>query len=251
MLSIEIIPLLRDNYSYFIYDTMSGVTGIIDPASAEPILGFLGDKSLDFILNTHHHWDHTDGNLEIKNKKQAKIIGAEVDQHRIPGIDVCVKDSFYFGNCEVKILHLPGHTSGHIGFFFINDKVLFCGDVLFFCGCGRVFEGTIQEMYNSIQILKSLPDETKIFCGHEYTESNIRFALSIEPNNTNLQRVYKEVKLLRIRSRPTVPSTISQERLINPFFRTSSDEIKRNIGFCSKNSDLEVFTKIRKLKDKF
>lgn len=248
MLSVHVIPMLKDNYAYFITDNVT--SGVIDPSEPNTILEFLKNKKLDYILNTHHHWDHIGGNIDIKHKKHAKIIGAEIDQHRIPGIDTCVHNHFKFGDHTVNVLPVPGHTVGHIAFFFPQDKILFCGDTLFITGCGRVFEGTMQQMYNSLQLLKQLPDETKIYCGHEYTAYNIRFALKLEPNNEYLQNLYKKVRTLRKNLQPTVPSTILQEKLTNPFFRTDSLEIKKTLNMID-NTNLEVFEKIRTLKDYF
>ncbi|MBQ4875328.1 MAG: hydroxyacylglutathione hydrolase [Rickettsiaceae bacterium H1] len=250
MLSVKTIPILQDNYSYFICDNSTGITGIIDPPCAAPILKRINSKKLNYILNTHHHWDHTGGNLEVKKTKQAQVIGAAIDKDRIPGIDICVEKQFKFGNCTVDVLHVPGHTLGHIAFFFKEEKILFCGDTLFIAGCGRVFEGTMEQMYNSLQLLKNLPQKTKIYCGHEYTAYNIRFALSIEPNNLDLQNAYRTIKTLRKDKKPTIPSTIAQEKLINPFLRTNSEEIRSNINMIN-HRDLEVFTKIRHLKNGF
>ena len=250
MLSVEIIPVLRDNYSYFIRDKKTKVSGIVDPASAEPILRFLGDKKLDYILNTHHHWDHTNGNIEIKKNKRAQIIGAIADKHRIPGIDIPVENQFKFGNYTVEVLLIPGHTFGHIAFFFREDKILFCGDTLFIGGCGKIFEGTIKQMYESLKLIKQLPDETIIYCGHEYTRYNLRFALSLEASNPELKKAYKNAKILHQKSEPTVPSSIAQEKLINPFFRLDSKEIRDKLNMKNK-TNLEVFKKIRSLKDFF
>lgn len=250
MLSVNIIPLLRDNYSYLVIDLNSGITAVIDPGSTDPILQYIGEKKLDYILNTHHHWDHTDGNLSIKDHKQAKIIGSELDKDRIPGIDIYTNDQFKLGASTVDVLNTPGHTWGHISFFFRKDKILFCGDTLFSAGCGRIFEGTIEQMYDSLQLLKKLPNNTKIYCGHEYTAYNLRFALSIEPQNICLQSTYKVTKQLRKQYLPTMPSTIAHEKRINPFFRTESEEIRKNINMLD-NTNLEVFTKLRLLKNSF
>ena len=165
MLLIDIIPLLRDNYAYLICDNSTGTTGIIDPSTAGPILKYLGNKKLDYILNTHHHWDHTDGNSDLKKSTKAKIIAPEMEKWLIPDIDIAITGNFKFGNCTVEVIHVPGHTLGHIAFFFREDKALFCGDTLFIGGCGRVFEGTIDQMYNNMQTLKKLPMKQESIVG--------------------------------------------------------------------------------------
>ncbi len=248
MLTVQVIPTLNDNFSYLICDKSTGTTGVIDPGDAKPILDNLHGKKLDYILNTHHHWDHTDGNLELKHTTNAKIIASKRDKSRIPGIDIHADQNIRFGNCNVDILHIPGHTLGHIALFFREDKVLFTGDTLFVAGCGRVFEGSMEQMYYSLQLLKNLPKETQIYCGHEYTAYNLRFALSIEPNNNELKQYYKTIKAQYKSHQPTVPSTIKQEKNINPFFRTSSAEIKSHLKMESA-SELAIFTKLRELKD--
>ncbi len=250
MLLVEVIPILRDNYAYFICDQRTGTTAVIDPGLAIPIMKHLNNRKLDYILNTHHHWDHTDGNLDLKKYTRAQLISPEQESFLIQGADLAVSGYFKFGECTVDVLHVPGHTLGHVAFFFREDKILFSGDTLFIAGCGRVFEGTIEQMYNNMLLLKNLPPETKVYCGHEYTAYNVRFALSIEPQNKALQDFYKKIKTLRLQGNPTVPSTIADEKLINPFFRLDSQEIREQINMQNA-SDLQVFAKIRSLKDAF
>ncbi|GFZ80352.1 hydroxyacylglutathione hydrolase [Rickettsiales bacterium] len=250
MLEITIIPALKDNYMYLLHDTKTNTYGIVDPAEAKAALKFIG--KLDYILNTHHHWDHTGGNLEIKHRTGAKVIGSAADRKRIPGIDIGVTDGFTFGDIKVEVIAIPGHTSGHIAFYFKEDKVLFTGDTLFCVGCGRIFEGTYEQMYDSLQKLAKIPEETLVYCGHEYTKKNIEFALKIEPNNQELQMLDAKSKDVAC----TMPSTIKQERLTNPFLRTHSTEIRESLGIKRNmegkaRSDLDIFINLRQLKDQF
>ena len=173
-MKVEIIPCLKDNYSYIIIDEKNKKTCVVDPSESDPIINFLlkNNLKLDYILNTHHHLDHVGGNLDLKQKYNAKILGFEEDKDRIPGIDILLKknQNFSIGNFEFKVLFVPGHTSGHIAFYFEKENVVFTGDTLFSLGCGRVFEGTNIEMFESLKLLKNLPSKTNIYCGHEYTK---------------------------------------------------------------------------------
>ena len=254
MLTIMQIPVLTDNYIYLIHDPASGETAVVDPALAQPVLDVLEKKGwrLTYILNTHHHWDHVGGNLELKQKTGCKIIAAQSDQDRIPGIDIGVNedDVISLGSHMARIISTPGHTSGHIVYHFAEDCVLFCGDTLFVMGCGRLFEGTPEQMWNSLLKLKALPPSTRIYCTHEYTQTNGRFALSVEPDNTQLQKKMIEVQRLRAENKPTVPSTIEQERATNPFFRSDSINIQKTLGLEGQ-SPVRVFTELRKRKDSF
>ena len=172
-MEITTIPCLTDNYAYIINDYNSKTTGVIDPSEASPIITFLKKQKLklDYILNTHHHFDHIGGNIELKKKYNAQVVGFEGDKHRIPGIDIALKnnENWNFGNSTIKVFHIPGHTLGHICFFFEKEKIAFTGDTLFSLGCGRIFEGNHKQMLDSLNKIKSLPKETKIYCGHEYT----------------------------------------------------------------------------------
>ena len=191
-MKIEIIPCLKDNYSYVIIDEKKNIACVVDPSESDPIIKFL-DKNkvnLKFILNTHHHYDHVGGNKRLKEKYNASVVGFKGDKERIPEIDILVDDQeiWKYKNFEAKIIHIPGHTSGHICFYFYNHKLAFTGDTLFSLGCGRIFEGTHKQMYESLKKIKSLPLETKIFCGHEYTLNNSKFCLSHDKNNKNLKK---------------------------------------------------------------
>ena len=175
---MKVIPIqcLTDNYAYIISNNNSKIVGVVDPSEAPPITAFLKKKNLklNYILNTHHHFDHIGGNLELKKIYNANIVGFAGDKHRIPGIDTSLEDNekWFFGNSSVKIFHIPGHTLGHICFFFENEKIAFTGDTLFSLGCGRIFEGDHKQMLQSINKIKKLPKNTNIYCGHEYTYKN-------------------------------------------------------------------------------
>ena len=254
MLTILQIPALIDNYIYLLHDSVSKETAAVDPALAAPVLDVL-DKNgwrLTTILNTHHHWDHVGGNLELKQKTGCKIIAAGSDSDRIPGIDSGVSDGdvISLGRHQARVIATPGHTSGHIVYYFAEDGALFCGDTLFVMGCGRLFEGTSEQMYGSLQKLQVLPLATRIYCAHEYTQTNGRFALSIEPDNVQLQQKMLEVQRLRAENKPTVPSTIAEEIATNPFFRTNSVSLQKTLGLAHQSS-VQVFTELRKRKDTF
>ncbi|MCE3233310.1 MAG: metallo-beta-lactamase family protein [Rickettsiaceae bacterium] len=232
------LPVLKDNYVYIL--TGGRKVCVIDPSIAAPVLQHLMDNNLklDYIINTHHHWDHTDGNAEIKAATGCKVIGYKGDAHRIPGIDIEVEDGQEIEICGeiAKVMFIPGHTLGHVAYYFEKPGIVFCGDTLFSLGCGRLFEGTAKQMHNSLQKLVMLPKDTKVYCAHEYTESNAKFALSIEPDNQALLQRVAEVKALRQQSESTVPSTIALELATNPFLRVNN---------------LEKFAKLRKAKDIF
>ncbi len=254
MLEITQLPVLNDNYIYLIHDPDSGETAVVDPALANPVLDELANKNwhLTYIFNTHHHWDHVGGNLELKQKTGCQIIASKSDKNRIPGIDLTVQenDRIMLGNHLVVIFETPGHTSGHIVYFFPEDKLLFCGDTLFVMGCGRLFEGTPEQMWQSLEKLKKLPDSTKIYCTHEYTQTNARFALTIEPENQALIAKAHQVDELRAQDLPTVPSTIAEELLTNPFLRTDSPDLQSTINMQGA-SLVEIFAEIRRRKDSF
>ncbi len=250
---IEIIPCLSDNYSYLIYEKKSNTVSIVDPAEFEACDKVINKyKKLDFILNTHHHADHVGANLELKKKYNSKILGSKSDKDRIPGINILLKENQKqkIGNLEFEVIFIPGHTKGHIAFFFRKEKVAFTGDTLFSLGCGRIFEGTHDEMLNSLNKIKNLPPDTKIYCGHEYTKSNLNFCLAYDPNNTFLKE--REIDVLKkLKSnQPTVPSTLGQEIKTNIFLRCNDPEIKYTLGL-NDSSEVDVFSKLRDLKDTF
>ena len=189
---IEIIPCLQDNYSYLIIDDANNSACVIDPSESQPIINFLEKKiiKLKYILNTHHHYDHVGGNKELKKKYGSVVVGFKGDSERIPGIDILLEDNQIWKaeNFEAKIMHIPGHTSGHICFHFFKEKLVFTGDTLFSLGCGRIFEGSYEEMFESLKKIKVLPKETKIYCGHEYTLNNAKFCKEYDSENKDLQK---------------------------------------------------------------
>lgn len=254
MLEIHQIPVLSDNYIYLIHDSESEETAVVDPAQADPVLKVLQEKGwrLTQILNTHHHWDHVEGNLELKQKTGCVITGSESDQRRIPGIDQPLREgeSIYLGSHQAQVIEVSGHTLGHIAFWFQADEVLFCGDTLFALGCGRLFEGSPEQMWDSLSKLRALPVTTQIYCAHEYTQVNAGFALTIEPNNVALQKRVEQVKQLRADHRPTVPFVLADELATNPFLRVDQPDVKYELGLESATA-VEVFTEIRRRKDCF
>ena len=255
VLEIEQIPVLTDNYVYLVHDLESGATAVIDPAVAPPVLERLAAKgwTLTHILNTHHHNDHVGGNLALKQVTGARIVGHRKDSARIPGIDIEVGDgdSFLLGAAAAMVIEVPGHTIGHIAFWFPASHALFCGDTLFALGCGRLFEGTGEQMWSSLKKFRPLPDETLIYCAHEYTEANARFARTVERHNQDLLDRIAEIKDLRQHHKPTVPSTLGAERKTNPFLRADVGSVKAGVGLPPEADPALVFTEIRRRKDVF
>ena len=253
-MKIKIISCLNDNYSYLIHDDHSKKTAIIDPSEFAPCDKAISEsyKKLDFILNTHHHYDHVGGNEELKKKYNAKVLGFENDKDRIPEIDRVLKDNqeFKIGTLNFSTIFIPGHTKGHIAFYFKKEKVVFTGDTLFSLGCGRVFEGTYEQMFQSLNKLKNLPGDTKIYCGHEYTYKNLEFCLKFNPNNNFLKKKKNAVELTLKNKKPTIPSTIEEEIKTNIFFKLNDPDVKKAINL-ENSSDIEIFTKLRDLKDNF
>ena len=255
-MTIEVFqfPCLQDNYGYLVHDRATNLTATIDTPDVGAIRSALDEKDwvLTHIFNTHHHWDHIGGNLELKDLTGCTIIGSSIDEDRIPGIDVRVKDDeeISFGDHKVMIQETPGHTIGHIVYHFIDQKISFVGDTIFSLGCGRLFEGSAEQMWNSLQKIMQWPDETLIYCAHEYTQDNARFALSVEPENTDLKQRNLEIENLRKEGRPTIPTTVGMEKKTNPFLRPDSLEIRTQLDMLEKQ-DKEVFARIRSLKDNF
>ncbi|KAI8567037.1 hypothetical protein RHMOL_Rhmol02G0090200 [Rhododendron molle] len=334
-LQIEVIPCLSDNYAYLLHDVDTGTVGVVDPSEAVPVMDALSRKNgnLTYILNTHHHYDHTGGNRELKEMYGAKVIGSGIDKDRIPGIDIVLKDGdkWMFAGHEVIVIETPGHTRGHISFYFPGSRAIFTGDTLFSLSCGKLFEGTPEEelafinsgarygerscsaepfplgmlmdlfeflsfnilfciptltnesslstmkaqdwgtenvqdirnlpngsdllsdllMLASLKKITSLPDNTNIYCGHEYTLSNSKFALSIEPRNEELKSYAAQVAHLRKKGLPTIPTTLKREKLCNPFLRTSSAEIRQSLNIPATADDAEALGIIRRAKDSF
>ncbi|PDH21343.1 MAG: hydroxyacylglutathione hydrolase [Pelagibacterales bacterium MED-G42] len=237
---VEIISCLQDNYSYLIIDDKNNIACVVDPSEAKPIIEFVKKNkiNLKYILNTHHHYDHIGGNKELKELYNVTVVGYKNDAHRIPEIDILVEDNQIWKalNFEAKVFHIPGHTSGHICFYFFNENFIFTGDTLFSLGCGRIFEGTYQEMFESLNKIKNLPENTNIYCGHEYTLQNSKFCIKHDPNNIRLKNKIVEIKKKIKKNIPTVPSILK-------------DEIDCNIFLKAK--DLDTFSKLRDLKDNF
>ena len=253
-MKINIIPCLSDNYAYIINDEKTNTVGVVDPSESLPIINFLKKENLkpNYILNTHHHYDHIGGNIELKKMYNVKIVGFINDRHRIPGIDIMLKDNekWVFGNSRVNVMHIPGHTLGHICFYFEKEKIIFTGDTLFSLGCGRIFEGTHKQMLKSLEKIKNLPKETKIYCGHEYTYKNAEFCMKYDKDNVSLQKKFKKVKKLRSQNLPTIPTNIEEELKSNIFLRCDQNDLKIKLNMKNQE-DFKVFRKVRDLKDAF
>ena len=239
-MKVKIIKCLEDNYSYLIIDEKTNNSCVVDPSEHEPIINFVEyyNIKLKFILNTHHHYDHVGGNKELKKMYGAKVVGFKNDKQRIPDIDILLEDNqiWKYENFESKIMHIPGHTTGHICFYFPKNKIVFTGDTLFSLGCGRIFEGTYEQMYESLNKLKKLPKDTKIYCGHEYTINNSNFCKTYDKNNSYLLKMIEKINIKLKNGEPSIPSTLKDELNCNIFLRAK---------------DIASFSKLRDLKDNF
>lgn len=251
-LTVELVPCLKDNYAYIVSDAGQGVWAVVDPSEPDPVIRALGDRKLTHILNTHHHPDHTGGNLALKARYGAEVVGPAKDAERIPGIDAGVEEDkrWKLGGHEAQILEIPAHTKAHIAFHFPADGIVFTGDTLFAMGCGRLFEGTPDMMWASLSKLMTLPDTTRIYCGHEYTLTNGRFAQTVEPNNAELKSRMRYVESQRAQVKPTIPTVMGLEKRTNPFLRPNSPDIRKTLGL-EKASDVQVFAEIRRRKDAY
>ena len=250
---IKLFACLKDNYGVLIHDPASGATAAIDAPEAAPVEAALkatGWKLTD-ILVTHHHADHTGGIAELKKKYNCRVVAPKAEAAKIPAVDETVSegDTVSVGKLAANIIETPGHTAGHITYWFHGDKLAFVGDTLFSIGCGRVIEGTPEMMWQSLLKLRALPDDTRIYCGHEYTKANIRFAKTIEPGNSALNAREAEVEKLLAAHKPTIPSTIGEEKKANPFLRADVPEVAKSVGLASSPA-WKVFAEIRERKNR-
>lgn len=253
-LQIETIPCLSDNYAFLAHDPATGQTAAVDVPEAGPILKTLADKgwTLSHVLLTHHHYDHVEGLGELLSAAPAAVIGAAADAHRLPPLDVAVSegDTIVIGSQTGRVLDVSGHTVGHIAFHFPDSSAVFTADSLMALGCGRVFEGTPPQMWASLSKLAALPPETIVYSGHEYTENNAKFALTVDPDNPALISRAEAISAARSKLQPTVPSTLSDELATNPFLRATDPAIQENLGMTGADP-AAVFAEIRARKDRF
>ncbi len=251
---VHLIPALKDNYIAVVRNEATNSTIVVDPSDPEPILSFLRKHKwrADLVLNTHHHWDHVGGNHDLKKEFGCPVVASEIDGKKIVDLTRTITDNetIPFGNETFRAIYIPGHTLGHTAFYFEQSGIVFTGDTLFSLGCGRLFEGTPTQMWSSLQRLSHLPSETKIYCGHEYTLSNSRFALAIDPDNIALKQRTHEAEDQRKLDQPTLPTTIGLEKQTNPFLRADEASIRRNLQMPDAPA-VEIFAKLRSLKDNF
>ena len=249
-MNIKIISCLNDNYSYLIHEEKTNTVAIVDPSEFEPCDEVIKNKykKLDYILNTHHHYDHVGGNEKLKKKYGSTVLGFEGDKERIPLIDKSLNDNqnFKIGNLSFLVIFVPGHTNGHVAFYSRSKKIIFTGDALFSLGCGRVFEGTNEQMFNSLNEFKKLPPDTKVYCGHEYTKKNLNFCLAYDQYNKDLQKKGDWINS----NTATMPSSIGEELKTNIFLRCNEPSIKNTLNL-NNSSEQEIFVKLRDLKDNF
>jgi len=253
-MDILILPALKDNYVYVVRDPASDAVAVIDPAEAGPVIRDIEKRGwrITAVFNTHHHDDHIAGDLQIKTRYRCPVIGPGNDRARMPEIDIGVGDGdhYQFGSETVEVIGTPGHTRSHLAFHFPKAGAVFCGDTLFSLGCGRLFEGSALEMWTSLVRLRALPSQTKVCCAHEYTLSNARFALSVEPGNAALAARADQARHQRDQDLPTVPTTIAEERATNPFLRADRPEIQAALHMTGA-APADVFAELRRRKDRF
>lgn len=253
-LQILTIPCLSDNYAYLAHDPATGQTAAVDVPEAGPIIDALKTKgwTLSHVLLTHHHYDHVDGLADLLAFAPARVLGAAADAHRLPPLDETLSegDSITIGTETGHVFDVSGHTVGHIAFHFPESSAVFTADSLMALGCGRVFEGTMPQMWASLQKLAALPPETTVYSGHEYTQSNAKFALSVDPGNAQLISRSSAVDAARSKGEPTVPSTLAEELATNPFLRATDPDIQAHLGMVGADP-ADVFAEIRTRKDCF
>ncbi len=251
---IEQFSCRYDNFGVLVHGPETGDTAIIDAPEEGPIIAAIERTGWNptHILTTHHHGDHVEANTALKARYGLKIIGPSAEADKIPGIDQTVSGGGSFQICgeTVRVIDTPGHTAGHIVYHFAESGVLFAGDTLFALGCGRLFEGRAGDMFSGLSALRDLPDETIVYCGHEYTKANAEFALSVDPNNERLRQRAKEIVELRGQDKPTLPTTLAAEKATNPFLRWDHPAIRAHLAMESA-ADVSVFAEIRKRKDSF
>ena len=243
-----------DNFGVLVHDRDIGVTAAIDAPQESAINEALDEKgwTLSHILVTHHHYDHVEGIEGLKKKWGAIVIANRADAHRIPGVDMEVDtgSSFDFASYRIDVIDTPGHTVGHVALHIPAQKLLFTGDTMFSMGCGRLFEGTAEQMWSSLDTLRSLPGDTNIYCGHEYTKANAAFALSVDDDNETLKKRAREVDELRAAGQPTLPVSMALERATNPFLRPDDPAIRARLGMADAEN-VDVFAELRRRKDRF
>lgn len=253
-LDLDVFLCRTDNFGVLVHDPETNLTASIDAPDADAVIKAAERRgwTITHIFTTHHHTDHVEGNLALKEKYGCEIIGPINEAVAIPGLDKTMADgdSFEFGEHTVNVIETPGHTAGHICYHFVDDKVLFAADTLFALGCGRLFERSAADMWHSLQKLAVLPDETAIYFGHEYTLSNARFALTIDPDNERLKSRAADIEAMRAEGKFTIPTTLAMEKETNPFLRAADPSIRRNLLMESRTNE-EVFAEIRKRKDNF
>jgi hydroxyacylglutathione hydrolase len=253
-LQVDILPAFNDNYIYLLHETASGTVAVVDPGTAAPVIDVLQARSwtLDMILLTHHHHDHIGGAEELRRLYRAVTVGPAGEAQRITMLDrgVAEGDTVDVGTSTGRVIETPGHTRGHIAFWFPDDHALFCGDTLFALGCGRLFEGTPEQMWDSLGKLRALPDDTRVYCGHEYTQNNARFALTVEPDNAELQARAREIDEARRRGEPTIPFLLGEDKRTNPFLRADHPELHAATGMPG-DDPAGAFASVRRRKDSF
>lgn len=253
MIQVFTVPVLSDNYCYIITNE-EGKCAVLDPGEAWPVIDKLEDLQIspDYIFITHHHPDHVGGLKQLKDRYKCKVVGSKATKQLVPDIDAIVdeRDGFMLGSDDIVVFDTPGHCKDHICFYFPESHVLFSGDVIFSMGCGRLLDGTAEELWKSLQKLRKLPPKTEIYCGHEYTQTNGRFCAAIEPGNSDIKSRNNEVKLLRRENKPTIPTTMAQERKTNVFLRADDPAIVFETGLEG-FSPLEMFIHLRRQRDNY
>ena len=249
------LPILEDNYCYILFNATTKEAAVVDPGTAGPVIAALNANHLNLtaVLLTHHHWDHIGGVDDLLEKFPGiAVYAGSIDQSKIQGVTAWVEDGQVIPMLEsdARVLFLPGHSAGHVAYYFEKQQALFCGDVLFSLGCGRIFDGTMEQLFDSLNRIQLLPDDTQIYCGHEYTQQNINFALSLQGSHDGLRQKLVTIESLRATGKSTVPSTLGEEKQLNPFLRTHDPELQKVLGLPGAPPS-EVFRALRHRKDEF